>query len=196
MLTTSAKLPHHPTVTLRPAAEAYDYEFFRSRLAEPSLLVDAVAVCVFRAPLLAVPVGGPRRGGYMSFDLLTLATATRILLAERPGFPDLRIRWSPYRDTCHTVEWGDPAPDRRDDAVLGRFYGYSDAAIARFTQRHHQTPSSALFDRSPTAPQLAEEGPPSERTSAMCAHNPPCPTAQAPDGEAARPRTAWAGGLK
>lgn len=29
---------------------------------------------------------------------------------------------------------------------------------------------------------------PPERTSTMCAHNPPCPTAMAPDREAARPR--------
>ncbi|MFI1933811.1 DUF6302 family protein [Streptomyces sp. NPDC020330] len=154
MLTAAATLPRRPAVSLRPAAEAYDYEYFRSRLAEPALLADAVAVRAFRAPLLAVPAGGPRRGGYMSFDLLTHATATHALLAEHPGFPRLRVRWSPYRETCHTVEWGDPAPDwREDDAVFGRFYGYSDAAIAAFTQRHHQTPPSATpAPCSPTAP--------------------------------------------
>ncbi|WP_327376541.1 DUF6302 family protein [Streptomyces sp. NBC_01216] len=154
MLTTAATPTRQLTVSLRPATEAYDYEYFGSRLAEPALLADAVAVCVFRAPLLAVPVGGPRHGGYMSFDLLTLATATRGLLTERPGFPDLRVRWSPYRDTCHTVEWGDPAPEWwEDDAVFGRFYGYSEAAIAAFMQRHHKTPSSAVPEPcSPTAP--------------------------------------------
>ncbi|ESQ05646.1 hypothetical protein B590_07855 [Streptomyces sp. PVA_94-07] len=155
MLTAAATLPRHSAaVSLRPAAEAYDYAHFRSRLAEPALLTDAVAVRVFRAPLLAVPVGGPRRGGYMSFDLLTHATETHVLLAEHPGFPRLRVRSSPYRDTCHTVEWGDAAPDwREDDAVFGRFYGYSEAAIAAFTRRHHQTPSSAVLEPCfPTAP--------------------------------------------
>ncbi|MGW3015680.1 DUF6302 family protein [Streptomyces longwoodensis] len=155
MLTAATTLPRYSAaVSLRPAAEAYDYEHFRSRLAEPALLADAVAVRVFRAPLLAVPVGGPRRGGYMSFDLPTHATATHALLAEHPGFPRLRVRWSPNRDTCHTVEWGAPAPDWwEDDAVFGRFYGYSEAAIAAFTRRHHQTPSSAVAQPcSPTAP--------------------------------------------
>ncbi|MFF9016125.1 DUF6302 family protein [Streptomyces sp. NPDC014870] len=154
MLTTATTLPRHPAVSLRPAAEAYDYEHFRSRLAEPALLADAVAVRVFRAPLLAVPVGGPRRGGYMSFDLLTHARATHVLLTEQTGFPDLRVRWSPYRDTCHTVEWGDSAPEWwENDAVFGRFYGYSEAAIAAFMQRHHKTPSSAVPEPcSPTAP--------------------------------------------
>ncbi|MER5929732.1 DUF6302 family protein [Streptomyces sp. NPDC002054] len=153
MLTTVTTLTRPPTISLRPAAEAYDYEYFRSRLAEPALLADAVAVRVFRAPLLAVPVGGPRRGGYMSFDLLTLATAARCLLTDQPGFPDLRVRWSPYRDTCHTVEWGDPAPEWwEDDAVFGRFYGYSESAITSFVRARPQTPSSATSTPcSPTA---------------------------------------------
>ncbi len=77
-------------VTALHATTAYDYEYYRSRLTDPAILVDAVAICVFRAPLLAVPVGGARRGGYMSFDLLTLATAAKTLLDGRPGFPDLR----------------------------------------------------------------------------------------------------------
>ncbi|MFF1693551.1 DUF6302 family protein [Streptomyces sp. NPDC058257] len=153
MLTTTTTLTGPPTISLRPAAEAYDYEYFRSRLAEPSLLADAVAVRVFRAPLLAVPVGGPRRGGYMSFDLLTLATAAGFLLADQPGFPDLRVRWSPYRDTRHTVEWGDAAPECwEDDAVFGRFYGYCESAITSFIRERPQTPSSAASAPcSPTA---------------------------------------------
>ncbi|MFC4507888.1 MULTISPECIES: DUF6302 family protein [Streptomyces] len=60
-MTTSAAEPL--TVHLRPATEAYDYEHYRNLLADPSVLTDSFAVCVYRAPLLAVPVGGPRRGG-------------------------------------------------------------------------------------------------------------------------------------
>ncbi|MEV8562550.1 DUF6302 family protein [Streptomyces sp. NPDC051917] len=74
-------------VTALHATTAYDYEYYRSPLADPAVLVDAVGICVFRAPLLAVPVGGARRGGYMSFDLLTLAMAAKALLDGRPGFP-------------------------------------------------------------------------------------------------------------
>ncbi|MGW5434621.1 DUF6302 family protein [Streptomyces sp. NPDC004059] len=117
-------------VTALHATTAYDYEYYRSHLADPAVLVDAVGICVFRAPLLAVPVSGARRGGYMSFDLLTLAMAAKALLDGWPGFPYLRVRWSPYRDTCHVVEWGEAPPD--DDAEQGRFCGYSGEAISRF----------------------------------------------------------------
>ncbi|MCZ0973715.1 DUF6302 family protein [Streptomyces albulus] len=153
MLITTTSTASPFTVSLRPAAEAYDFDYFRERLAEPEILAHAVAVRVFRAPLLAVPVGGSRRGGYLSFDLLSLAMAARSLLKDRPGFPRLRVRWSPYRDTCHTVEWGDPAPDWWvADAVAGHFYGYREEAIAAFIQKHPQTPSSATSEPySPTA---------------------------------------------
>ncbi|OIJ86419.1 DUF6302 family protein [Streptomyces colonosanans] len=153
MLTTATRSTRPLPISLRPAEEAYDYESFRARLAEPAILADAVAVRIFRAPLLAVPTGGARRGGYMSFDLLPLAVGTRDLLAGRPGFPDLRVRWSADHDACHTVEWGDPAPRRwEDDALRGRFYGYSEDAIAAFLRGHPQTPSSVTSDScSPTA---------------------------------------------
>lgn len=138
-------------LSLRPVEEAYDFEYFRDRLADPAVLADAVAICVFRAPLLAVPVRGLRRGGYMSFDLLSTALEARGLLADRPGFPSLRVRWSPYRDTCHTVEWGRPAPAWwEDDVVFGRFYGYSEAAIAAFVGHHYQPPRGLPPSRSPT----------------------------------------------
>ncbi|MFF3157969.1 DUF6302 family protein [Streptomyces sp. NPDC057910] len=148
MLTTTTASALTPS--LCPAEEAYDFEHFRDRLAQPEVLAYAVAVRVFRAPLLAVPIGGPRRGGYMSFDWLSLATATRSLLTDQPGFPNLRVRWSPYRDTCHTVEWGDPAPEWWEGhTIFGRFYGYSEAAIAAFVRQHPQTPSSATSEPFP-----------------------------------------------
>lgn len=57
MLTTARTPQQGLTLSLRPAEDAYDFGYFRDRLADPALLADAVAVCVFRAPLLAVPVG-------------------------------------------------------------------------------------------------------------------------------------------
>ncbi|MFJ1717335.1 DUF6302 family protein [Streptomyces sp. NPDC088260] len=126
-----------PPIALRPAREAYDYEYYRVRLADPGVLDAAVAIRAFRAPLLAVPVGGLRRGGFMSFDMLTLAVAARSLLDGQPGFPDLRVRWSSYSDTCHTVEWCAPSPEWWvDDATTGRFYGYSEAAISWHLRAH------------------------------------------------------------
>ncbi|MFJ2400402.1 DUF6302 family protein [Streptomyces xanthochromogenes] len=136
MLTTDPAPIGRLTVSLRPATEAYDYDYVAQRLADPALLVGAVAVCVFRAPLVAVPVGGIRHGGYLSVAEFTRAAEARSLLADRPGFPHARVCWSPYRDACHTVEWGESAPPWwEDDAVVGRFYGYSEAAIAAYCHR-------------------------------------------------------------
>jgi hypothetical protein len=122
------------SVRLLPAADAYDYEYFRDRLADPSVLEDSVAVCLYLAPMLAVAVGGPRRGGYLPVDLIYPAVAVKDLLVDRPGFPNPRVRWSPYRDACHVVEWGDPPP-LDDDIARGQFYGYSPAAITAFLRR-------------------------------------------------------------
>ncbi|MDF9813011.1 DUF6302 family protein [Streptomyces sp. SPB162] len=140
------------TPRLLPARLAYDFEYIANRLADPSLLDHAVAVCVHRAPLLAVPVSGARRGGYMSFDLRILAEKTRSLLEGLPGFPDLRVRPSPYRDTCHVVEWGGqpPACDY-DDAARCWFYGYSEAAV-RAAGQPARSPAAA--DRSHRPPVL------------------------------------------
>ncbi|MEV6565929.1 DUF6302 family protein [Streptomyces kronopolitis] len=142
-----------PRARLLPAPEAYDYECFRARLADPDLADAGFAVAFLGTPLLAVPVGGKRRGGYVSFGHLTDALQARVLLGTVPGFPDLRVRWSPYRDTCHTVQWGEPAPQWwEEDAVFGQFFGYSAEAIADFLRQRSQPPSSASSDpRSPAA---------------------------------------------
>ncbi|MGW3627808.1 DUF6302 family protein [Streptomyces sp. NPDC000880] len=156
---TAASSAYPPlTITVLPAREAYDYEHFRHRLADASVLEQSVAIRVFRMPLLAVPVSGPRRGGYFSTTSLTVGLAVRSLLEGRPGFTSLRLRRSPYRDACHIVEWGDTPPSYWDDVSLGRFYGYSDTAIAVFVRRTApaaargpKTPSSAFQIRSPAA---------------------------------------------
>lgn len=116
---------------LVPARDAYDLEYFASRLADPSLIEHAVGICFHRASLLAVPVGGARRGGCMSFDLLVLAQKAALLLEGLPGFPEVRVVPSPHRTACHVVEWGAPPPACDDAAVRGRFYGYSETAIQR-----------------------------------------------------------------
>lgn len=121
---------------LVPAQDAYDLEHFASRLADPSLIEHAVGICFHRAPLLAVPVGGVRRGGYMPFDLLMLALKAARLLEGLPGFPEIRVIPSPHRTVCHVVEWGALPPACDDDAVRGRFYGYSETAIHRRLSNH------------------------------------------------------------
>ncbi|MFD4133573.1 DUF6302 family protein [Streptomyces goshikiensis] len=100
----------YPELVLGPAYGAVDYEWYRDRLADPGPADQGIAISVFRLPLLVVPVGGPRRGGCYSAPELAVAMAARDALASRPGFPTLRVRWPPYVDTCHTVDWGAPAP--------------------------------------------------------------------------------------
>ncbi|GGV63268.1 hypothetical protein GCM10010277_69280 [Streptomyces longisporoflavus] len=148
-------------LTIAPAQEAYDYELFEQRLANPWLLKKSIAVRALRMPFLLVPVGGSRQGGYFSVPYLHLGLLVRDLVLAQPGFPDPRLRWSPYPDTCHIVEWGARPPAYRgpvDDITLGRFYGYSEQAIARFvnraasTPRTPQPPSPAPPPRSPAAP--------------------------------------------
>jgi hypothetical protein len=124
-------------VGLRPpdARDEWEASWYRERLADPSLIAAGVVVVVAgRIGYLAVPVGGQRRGGYIpvgdAVDVPLLLQA----LDGRPGFPAVRVRWSTCESTCHVVEWGDVPPDTDDDAVRGRFYGYSERAMARFDE--------------------------------------------------------------
>lgn len=117
----------HP-VTLLPPEDAYDYEFVAARLHDPQLLASSVAVRVFRAPMLAVPVGGRRRGGSMDAGPGALAIAIREALLGRVGFPGLRIRLTGSRDRAPywVVEWGEQLPARATEDERARFYGGCD----------------------------------------------------------------------
>ncbi|MEX2985695.1 DUF6302 family protein [Streptomyces sp. C36] len=57
--------PHYPPlpVAVLPPQSANDYEAYRNRLVDLSVLELSLAIHVFRVPLLAVAAGGPRRGG-------------------------------------------------------------------------------------------------------------------------------------
>src|SRR4051812_17581732 len=57
--------PEVPEVRLLPPEKAYDYEYWARRLIQPELLLRAVAVVIFQAPLLAVPTGAARQGGQL-----------------------------------------------------------------------------------------------------------------------------------
>ncbi|MEU3315817.1 DUF6302 family protein [Streptomyces sp. NPDC006662] len=121
----------YPAPTLGPACEAVDYEWYRDRLADPELADLGIALSVFRLPLLVVPVGGRRQGGSYAARELAVALAVQEALDGQPGFPSLRIRWSPYSDTCHTVDWG-AVPPPCCDTARGHFYGYSSKAVHEF----------------------------------------------------------------
>ncbi|MFJ8980448.1 DUF6302 family protein [Streptomyces sp. NPDC102282] len=143
-------------VALSLPQDAYDFDYYEQRISDTWLLDKSVTVRTMRMPFLAVPVGGTRRGGYYLVSCLCFGLKVRDLLLAQADFPDLRLRWSPYPDTCLVVEWGEQPPSLwgdRDAATLGRFYGYNEAAIAAFIRRHPQIPSSAMPEPcSPTAP--------------------------------------------
>lgn len=121
-----------PVVRLLPAAEADATEiaYYRDRLEDPTLLDVAAAVLVNGLGHLAVPVGSRRRGGYLPVQDVVTGLAVRALLVGRPGFPDVRLRWSADLDVCHNVEWGERPPEW-GDSERGRFYGYRAGGGAR-----------------------------------------------------------------
>jgi hypothetical protein len=113
----------------------------KDRLEDVSLLKRSVPiVCDGIAVELAVPVGGKRRGGYVSLATLRWCRAAVRLLKGNPGFPNLRIvdgrRWQ----CMHNVEWGDPQPQcdtdlhNADDVERGRYFSYSEKAIEKFVK--------------------------------------------------------------
>ncbi|WP_328535974.1 DUF6302 family protein [Streptomyces sp. NBC_00344] len=119
-------------ITLRPASEAHDYAAYADTLADNGLLNGAVAVSVFRIPLLAVPVGGARRGGCLvAGSDCRIALAICDALTGWTGFPDVRVMEARRK---WVVAWGESEPEPGWDLVHPdrlRFYGYSAAAIAR-----------------------------------------------------------------
>ncbi len=119
-------------VTLVPPHEALDYSYFQHRLADPALLRRSLGLHIHTGATLAVPVGGSRRGGYTSSCCLRCGWRLRNALKRRDGFPRVRLVWSLYPGARHVVRWGERVPASWDDAVLGRFYGYSQSAIAAY----------------------------------------------------------------
>jgi hypothetical protein len=88
-------------------------------LVDFELLDGAVAVALFRAPLLAVPTGATRRGGQLHMLEEVFARQTAAALEGLAGFADLSYRGP-------LVEWGEqpPAHCRPDEAH--QFYGLLD----------------------------------------------------------------------
>ncbi|KOV48703.1 DUF6302 family protein [Streptomyces sp. H036] len=103
-------------VQLLAATAAYDYEYWESRLVNPGLLGGAVAVALYRLPLLAVPVGTDRRGGFMDMAHPVLAEALADALRGRPGFDQVTA-------SGQVVTWGEPMPEGLAPDARRRFQG-------------------------------------------------------------------------
>jgi len=128
-----------------------DVRYFKTRLEDPALLDEAVVV----EGLLAVPVRGRRRGGFVSLATAESADRAIAALSGRADFPNLRYEFSSYpadefddAEEYHIVLWGDDPPElpkpvdeasdyemREYDIASGRFYGYSEKAIQRYLRK-------------------------------------------------------------
>ncbi|MFC8944025.1 DUF6302 family protein [Streptomyces rochei] len=108
--------PESPQLCLLPPQEALDYEYWARRLVHPGLLRDAVAVALHRLPLLAVPAGKGRRGGYVNLIDASLAELAAQALNSRPGFSDVAVGGS-------HVTWGEPVPKGLSPDDRRRFFG-------------------------------------------------------------------------
>lgn len=173
--------------------DAYDFECYEKRISDNWLLEKSVAMRTTRMPFLAVPVGGTGRGGGYPASCVCFGLKVCDFLLGRLGFPDLRVQCSSHPDTCFVVKWV-----RETTRARGRPHCHHPGALLRLQRSSHSglhgaVPQVPLFGRArtvfPHGTVAGRRGPnfPPERTSTMCAHNPPCPTAMAPDREAARP---------
>ncbi|MEU7072919.1 DUF6302 family protein [Streptomyces narbonensis] len=101
---------------LLAATVAYDYEYWKGRLVNPGLLLGAAAVALYRLPLLAVPVGTDRRGGFMDMASPVFAEALAGALRGRPGFDQVTA-------SGEAVTWGEPMPEGLAPDARLRFQG-------------------------------------------------------------------------
>jgi hypothetical protein len=137
-----AKRRRTACVEVRPADRRDEWEasWYRERLLDQTLLAAGVVVVVDGVGFLAVPVGGARRGGYISADKRRAAGCIRDALAGRSGFPQVRVCWSRHPSVCHVVEWGEAPPDD-DDWARGAHYGYSEQAIRAYVEERADRPN-------------------------------------------------------
>jgi len=93
--------------------------------------------------MLAIPIGGRRRGGFVSLESPKDVDHAAERLKGNAGFPNVRIECSRERGAYHEVRWGENEPliTKRSDQTevqitqhraAGEFFGYSDLAIRAF----------------------------------------------------------------
>ncbi|MFF6829182.1 DUF6302 family protein [Streptomyces longwoodensis] len=111
---TSAWQP--PFIRVMPPEEAYDFEYYRARLVRSELLRDAVALVLYRIPLLAVPTGPSRRGGQLHMATPEYANQAAQALNGRWGFNGLTTNGP-------LVSWGEPIPQGLSPHARRRFHG-------------------------------------------------------------------------
>ena len=130
---------------IRPSYEQSQLDYFTTRLEDASQLDQAVWLTDGQ---LAVPVAINRQGGFICADGKRDAMRAIAILAEHPGFPDLRYVPGAASKVMDNVRWGADLPacpsllaDDQEwanwEVRCGRFYGYSKAAIRTFVREHY-----------------------------------------------------------
>ncbi len=126
---------------LRSAA---DWSWYATRLADLSLLDFSIPVRIGEDKfVLAVPVDGTRRGGFVSLGDHRGAETASERLTGQAGFPNVRIEISSRRNKFHVVRWGEDESTWVEGTAsleaqvaghkaAGEFFGYSDSTIRVF----------------------------------------------------------------
>jgi hypothetical protein len=117
--------------------DEWEVSWYRERLYDQSLLQKSVVIVLGQTRYLAVPVGGQRRGGWISVDDREVLEQLVDALKNRDGFPLVRVRWSGHPDVCHSVAWGERHPVTTDKDEVLRFYGLDPAAADRAWAEEH-----------------------------------------------------------
>jgi Family of unknown function (DUF6302) len=128
----------------KASRSAADRSWHAARLADLSLLDFSIPVRTGEDKfMLAVPVGGTRRGGFVSLGDRRDAEAAAERLTGQAGFPNVRIEISSRSNKLHVVRWGEDEPTCVEGTfsveaqiagykAAGKFFGYSDSAIRAF----------------------------------------------------------------
>jgi hypothetical protein len=106
-------------VRLLAPEEACDFEYWANWLVHAELLRGAVAVALYRLPLLAVPAGTGRRGGSMNLLDESLAELTAQALHALPDFDGVATSGT-------HVMWGEPVPSGLTPEAKRGFFGLRD----------------------------------------------------------------------
>jgi hypothetical protein len=123
---------------------ALDRAWYAARLDDPWLLDFSIVVRRRdRHFLLAVPIGGRRRGGFVFLESPEDADKAAERLKSTAGFPNVRIERSRKGGAYYLVRWGENEPSITHDCghaeaqttkhrTAGEFFGNSDSAIRAF----------------------------------------------------------------
>lgn len=127
-------VPKPPEAKTQGPLDNTDYNYYKTRLANPELLDKAIKIHYANNPNveLAVPVGGSRKSGTVGSAGLTKEEAIKVAqqLQGKEGFPDIVIKSKNIRGIdYYNVQWGKPTPKNHPFGgeewhKLGEQFGY------------------------------------------------------------------------